>query len=552
MSRVLTVIIALTSLSQAQEPLLLASHARLWLKVPAGQPALGEVRITPGKATPAAWEREPAVRRRHTDMTAPIHWWKWTEITIRFTPAADGSVDLDLNGPWAPEKNGLMPRQDVLWDGLTASGTELRNGGFEEMAENQPAHWRSPWSAAARPETWPLADSKPIQGKRLAATWSKSPLVQTLELKAGVPVTIRLHARAATPPQFVKPKILGPDTPAHQALAGLTRGVNLGNGFETPPDQNWGVHFTTDDIDRIADEGFDHIRVPVAWHFRVRPENHTWQLDPAFLTELEPLLRKALDRKLQVLLNWHHFNDLTTDPAAHRERFVAVWDAIARHFQAWPPGLFFELLNEPCGELSTETANPIQQQVIAAIRKTNPTRILVVSPGRWGNVGELDKLRLPDADDRLVVTVHCYEPFHFTHQGAGWVGLTALRNVRYPGPPETPLALPAKLAGNQEVRVFLDAYNTLPGDRNPCSIRPIRAVLDEASVWSRHFGRPIHLGEFGCHNVGDSASRARYLKDVRSLAEARRIPWTLWEWKAGFGYWDPDRKQPRFREALME
>jgi endoglucanase len=150
------------------------------------------------------------------------------------------------------------------------------------------------------------------------------------------------------------------------------------------------------------------------------------------------------------------------------------------------------------------------------------------------------------------VTVHCYEPFHFTHQGAGWVGLQALKGVRYPGPPENPLALPESLRENQAVRAFLESYNQLPAGQNPSSPRTIREMLDTAHDWSRYFGRPVHLGEFGAHQPGDPASRGRYLRDVRTLAEERGIPWTLWEWKAGFGYWNPRTNRPNFRKALME
>ena len=73
-----------------------------------------------------------------------------------------------------------------------------------------------------------------------------------------------------------------------------------------------------------------------------------------------------------------------------------------------------------------------------------------------------------------------------------------------------------------------------------------------ARDWSTHFGRPVHLGEFGSHQIADTASRERYLRDVRFLAEQRGIPWTLWEWKAGFGYWDPKQQRARFRHCLME
>ena len=42
-----------------------------------------------------------------------------------------------------------------------------------------------------------------------------------------------------------------------------------------------------------------------------------------------------------------------------------------------------------------------------------------MEPGGWGSIGELKNLVLPP-DDNIIVSVHCYDPFYFTHQGATW------------------------------------------------------------------------------------------------------------------------------------
>ena len=552
MKRPFTALLALPAVLSAQEPLRLPSEARLWLQVPAGQAPLSEIRVSNGNATQAPWEKDPAVRERQTDIIFPIRWWSWTELTVSFTPAGDGTLDLALNGPWAQDINGKMPRQEILWDDITADGAEISNGGFEETSGPQPAGWTSRWAPYLTPDEWPLAGAEARTGKSVGVSWCQRQLVQTLKLKAGHKVTLKLHAKAATPPGFISPKRLGPDTPAHKALAHLKHGVNLGNGWESPPNEGWGTKFTTEDIDHIAAEGFDHIRVPVAWHFRLRSKDGAYEIDPAFLAEIDPVLRRALDKKLHVILNWHHFNDFTKDPAGNLDRFLGGWQAIARHYQSWPPGLFFELINEPCDALTTEAANPIYQKTITAIRKTNPGRIIVASPGRWGSINELENLRLPDDDERIVVTIHCYDPFQFTHQGAGWVGLQHLRGIVYPGPPATPFQIPDSMRDDAGVRAFVVGYNTLPGDLNPSSQRAIREKLDTASQWAAHFGRPVHLGEFGSNNAGDLASRGRYLHDVRTLAEARKIPWSMWEWKSGFGYWNPKTNKPIFRSSVFE
>ncbi len=548
MIRPLVLLTALAPILAGQEPVKQTSAGRVWLKVAADQPPLADVRVSQGNASPAGWENDPAVRARHTDILFPVRWWDWNEMTIRFTPAADGEVELGLSGPWEESKPGTIFRKEVLWDDLRATGTHLANPGFETRTDGQPDGWAAAYGNPLAADQWPLADSQPKEGKFLAASWQSRPLVQKLAVKNGQEVTLTLHARAATPPGLVAPKRLGKDTPAHRAIAKIKRGVNLGNGWEAPP-KSWGMKFTPEDIDHIADEGFDHIRVPVAWNHSLKEGSA--EIDPALFTDLEPVLQRAIDRKMHVMLNWHHFDALTSDPVGQRGRFIAVWENIARHFKDWPPALFPELLNEPRDALTTAVANPLYAETIAAIRKIDPQRIVVVSPGNWGNVSELEALRLPDDDDRIIVTFHCYEPFFFTHQGASWVDLTALRGIRYPGPPETPVKLPAVLSGNSGVRQFLEAYNTQQGEQNPSSKRSIREALDLAHGWSAYFGRPVHLGEFGSHQVADAASRERYSRDVRMLAEEREIPWTLWEWKAGFGYWDSGAGKPLLRDALQ-
>jgi endoglucanase len=545
-------ILVLIPIPSVAETVGIPSEARLWLKIPPSGAPLADVWVSSGNAMQAKWGGDPAARERLTDISFPIRWWSWNEVSVRFTPVEDAAVELSLLGPWAADVDGAMPRLEVLWDGIRAEGAELVNGGFEEMADGRPVGWESPWAEYPAENSWPLANAMAFEGKRVAAARCERPLTQVLHVKGGQPVTLRLRAQAATPPGFVAPKASGDDTPAHRALAALKGGVNLGNGWESPPSAQWRQRFTFEDIDRIAAEGFDHIRVPVAWHFHLKPGADGPGIDPALLAELEPVLRRALEKDLRVLLNWHHFDDFTKDPAGNLDRFVSGWETIAAHFQSWPPGLFFELLNEPHGALTTGIANPIYEKTIAAIRATNPERIIVVSPGGWGVVEELDHLRLPETDDRIVVTIHNYAPFEFTHQGAGWVGYQDLRGIVYPGPPATPFHLPDSLRGNEGLVSFVERYNTLSGEDNPSSKRVIREQLDTARAWSLRFGRPVHLGEFGAHDVGDIASRRRYLHDVRTLAEERGIPWALWEWKAGFGYWDPAKNEPRFRRSLFE
>lgn len=544
--------IALAATTSAQnETLRQAGEGRVFLKTPADQPPLTGVSVTLGTATDALWEKDPAKSARQKDIRFGIRSWEWQEIRINFTPTYDGPVELSLAGLWEQEQPGKIYRQEILWDGLTASGTTITNGGFEARAGAAPDGWTSQGTYPAAGE-WPLLGASAHEGNTVGTSWHNRMLSQKIEVKQGQPVTITLQARAANLPGYTAPKAYPKDSPAHQAAARIKRGVNLGNCWEVGPPFSWKVPYTTDDIDQIAAEGFDHIRIPVAWHHHMtKTAADTYEIKPGLLAELDPVIQRAIEKNLHILLDWHHFYELDKDPAGYRQQFVKGWHTIATHYKDASPLLFFELLNEPHDKLTTELLNPIQAEAIAAIRGIHPQRVIFLSTGDWGKIEELDKLILPD-DDKLVVTVHCYEPFIFTHQASSWTYLKDLKNITYPGPPATPVSLPESLKDNRHVADLVNRYNTVQGIDNPSSPQKMLLLLDAAKRWSDHFGRPIHLGEFGAIDSADADSRARYVKDVKEAAESRGIPWTLWDWKARFAYWDHKKGQPLLRGAIFE
>src|SRR5262245_37155364 len=107
--------------------------------------------------------------------------------------------------------------------------------------------------------------------------------------------------------------------------------------------------------------------------------------------------------------------------------------------------------------------NPIYAKAIAEIRRTNPRRTLLVGPGSWNNILELTNLVLSATETNLIVTVHCYDPFYFTHQGATWAGPNvSVRGIRFPGPPAKPVVPDPALPLNPWVRSWIERYNTLP------------------------------------------------------------------------------------------
>jgi endoglucanase len=343
------------------------------------------------------------------------------------------------------------------------------------------------------------------------------------------------------------------NSPAHQAAKLFLRGANLGNYLEAPRNQSWGITVSADEFAIMKREGFDHVRVPVRWSDYAGP-GPDFKLSPDIFSRADFAVTNALAAGLAVILNIHHFDAFTSDPDGQTDKFLALWRQIAAHYAPFTNTLAFELLNEPKDAATTVKINPIFARTIAEIRRTNPDRTIFVGPGKWNQVSELKNLVLPANDNNLIVTVHCYDPFYFTHQGATWAGPdTKVSGIQFPGPPAQPLVPDPSLKLNQWVVDWIHRYNTLPTAQNPSSPAAFAGELKLAREWSDYYGRPVHVGEFGCFTKADPESRARFYAAFRHACEEDKLGWAIWDWSAGFRYWDKEKNAPApgMREALF-
>jgi endoglucanase len=291
----------------------------------------------------------------------------------------------------------------------------------------------------------------------------------------------------------------------------LGRGVNLGNALEAPNEGEWGVTLDEVYFKLIKDKGFDSVRIPVRWSAHAALEA-PYTIDPEFFARVDWAVNQALQRDLLVVLNMHHYLEIFEDPDAHRERFLALWGQIAEHYQDTSPNLIFELLNEPNTNLTPEQWNELLVEGLDVVRKTNPERNVVIGTAEWGGVSSLFYLKIPEADQHIIVTFHYYLPFHFTHQGAEWVeGSEAWMGTTWTG---------------QDIEK-----------------RMIRTDFQLAQTWGEQNQRPIYLGEFGAYSKAQMEYRALWTEYVARQAEAMGFSWAYWEFCAGFGVYDPQSKQ---------
>ena len=342
------------------------------------------------------------------------------------------------------------------------------------------------------------------------------------------------------------------DTPAYRAAKLFQHGVNLGNYLEVPPGQNWAVKVSAEEFAAMQREGFDHVRVPVGWH-HYAGDAPDFKLSPEIFAKVDFVVTNILANKMAVLINLHHFNELDQDPTNATAEFLALWQQIAAHYQSFPNALAFELDNEPHAHATTEAMNPLYAQAIAEIRRTNPQRTIFVEPGDWGKIAELKNLVLPP-DNNVIVSVHCYDPFHFTHQGATWTGQDFLqKGIVFPGPPAKPLVPDLSLQPAPWVKHWFQQYNTLPAAKNPSGPAAFAGELEYVHDWSEHYGRPVHIGEFGVIEKADATSRAHFCAAFRRAAETNQLGWCLWDWSAAFHYWDKNHHcaMPGLHDALL-
>jgi endoglucanase len=301
------------------------------------------------------------------------------------------------------------------------------------------------------------------------------------------------------------------------------RGVNLGNALEAPKEGDWGVVLKAEYFQRIAAAGFDSVRIPVRWSSHAE-QSPPYKIDPKFFERVDWAIDQALKNHLIPVLNVHHYEEIFNVPDKHGERFLALWQQIAEHYKDYPPDLALELLNEPHANLTSDKWNRLLSEAIRVIRPSNPQREIVVGPVGWNGIGELPTLVLPEDDRHLIVTVHYYNPFHFTHQGAEWAGAEA-RNW-----------LGTKWTGTKTERqaVILD--------------------LDKAITWAVEHRRPLYLGEFGAYNKAEMESRARWTRFVAEEALQRKMGFAYWEFCSGFGVFDPQKNQwiEPLKKALLD
>lgn len=280
----------------------------------------------------------------------------------------------------------------------------------------------------------------------------------------------------------------------------LGRGVNV-LGYDPIWKDRAKARFQEKHFGLIKAAGFQSVRINLH-PFRDAKMGADHKISPAWFETLDWAVKHALDAGLVVILDMHEFQAMGKDPQGNRERFLAVWRQLAEHYKDSPDAVLFEILNEPSDKLTPELWNSLLREALTIIRQKNPSRTVIVGPTSWNNITALPKLELPEDDRNLIVTVHYYSPFPFTHQGAPW----------------------AKLEGKVGV----------PWNGTESEQKAIEGDFAKAAAWGKQHNRPIFLGEFGVYDKAEMASRVRWTNFVTRHAEKLGWSWAYWQFDGDF------------------
>lgn len=298
----------------------------------------------------------------------------------------------------------------------------------------------------------------------------------------------------------------------------LHRGVNMGNMLEAPNEGEWGLYVQEEYFDLIKDAGFDFVRLPVKWNGHA-DESAPYTIEPEFFFRIDQVVDWALKRNLTIIIDFHNYDEMMSNPWGNRDRFLGIWKQIAEHYKDYPSNVLFELLNEPNTAIDASMWNEYVVGALKIVRDSNPTRDVIIGPVNWNSYNWISTMDLPN-DPHMIVTFHYYEPFHFTHQGAEWVG--------------------------DESQQWLGTEWGSDAEK-----AEITGHFDAVADWAiRHGNVRILLGEFGAYSKAPQDSRVRWTAFVRGQAEAHEFAWAYWEFGSGFGAYDPNVKL--WREDLLK
>lgn len=305
---------------------------------------------------------------------------------------------------------------------------------------------------------------------------------------------------------------------AIEFAASLKLGWNLGNTLDATGSSgvraeiSWGQPVTTKEmIQLVKDSGFTSIRIPVSWG---KHTDESFTIEAEWLDRVNTVVDYAIDSGLYVIINSHHdcedeYYYPTEENYENSEKYItAIWTQLSERFKDYDERLIFEAMNEPRlkgtekewwfdandedGVKSIECIVKLNQVFVDTVRASggyNETRFLMVPSNAASAANAMnDAFAMPnDPQNRTMLSIHAYTPYHFAMGGSG---------------------------------------NTVWKDGRDEEIRDFMSQLNEKFIKN---GYAVVIGEFGATNKDNLEARIAWAENYTRLASEYGIPCFVWD-----------------------
>lgn len=307
---------------------------------------------------------------------------------------------------------------------------------------------------------------------------------------------------------------------ATQLTAMMGKAWNLGNALDSTKNGTVGETLWNNPtvnqglFDAVKTAGFDTVRIPVSFMDKIGSVENGYAIDTAWMNRIKTVVDYALNSGLYVIVDMHHdgSKDVTgkwidislpegTQRTAMLNKFSAVWTQIAETFADYDQHLVFESMNEVMiGEsygytssLAYENINALNQTFVNAVRSVegNSDRCLLI-PGYNTNIdltiSGLFKKPADTTDNRLMLSVHYYDPYDFTL--------------------------------NEDGVDFWDEDS---------EIAYLQGQMQKISTFANGLNMPVIIGEYGAMDKDNGLDRETYLNALNRTAELYNIVTAYWD-----------------------
>lgn len=278
-------------------------------------------------------------------------------------------------------------------------------------------------------------------------------------------------------------------------------------------DKSYGRIFSLQEPDfaLAAEIGINTIRLSIS-HESIEVRDQPGQWYEGGFARIQQLLDWCAKYDLMAILDLHNAlgREGGGDPRLWREpqyqdRFVAVWQEIARRFKDNPQVIAYEPLNEPEPQHVRDMAerhavwNSLAQRTSRAIREIDPDRPIIINSIEYAHPSAFKGLELSGVPN-TVYSFHWYDPkpFHMQKRPT----LQDKQTYHYPDV------------------IYGRAWNR----------RTILESWQPALQFAREHDVPLFCGEFGCVSDCPEMEDMVWLLDVISLFDQNAIGWTYYHY----------------------